>query len=686
MTKASCGERRCTSRSSAGRRSRIAATPTSDAVDHAELVGELEQLVAEAPLRERLHGFLMLALYRAGRQAEALRAFQAAREILGEELGLDPGPELQALEAAILRQDPALLLPVRPSTAGPEPPDEPHGGPQPVHRARGRPRGAGTPGGRPPPGDDRRAGRRREDPPGPGAGAGRRLEHDAFFVELAPVGDPAALPDAVAAGIGLPEAGLLQRDASAALERLVEHLADRPDDRRHGQLRARHRRVGSGGRAPAGALPAAAHPRHEPRGPRPRRRDDLAGTSAGRSTMPIELFTDRADAAGAARRLARRRAAVVEDVCTRLDGLPLAIELAAARVRVIPVQQLADRLDDRFRLLTGGARTALPRQQTLRAVVEWSYDLLFDDERRVFELLSVFAGGCSLEAAEAVCAGDQIEAEDVADLLAHLVDKSLLVADHTGGEARFHLLQTLALFGRERLAASKVASDARDRHAAHYRALAERGPGGVPGRRPGGLAGGDRSGERQPPRGPRMARRAGGRRRRASPRRRDGLVVVAGRKRGGGAALVRRRPRQQGAGRAPEPGPGARVGRRGGGQHGRGRRPGDRSWRGGGGPPSRGRAGRSVVVGGCVHRSSAATTCDRPITSGRWRASTRPSCSTPIDRTDGARRWRPPPRAERPASGVIWRRPPSTTSRRWSTSRRSARSGRCPASAPTSRS
>ena len=97
-------------------------------------------------------------------------------------------------------------------------------------------------------------------------------------------------------------------------------------------------------------------------------------------------------------------------------------------MRAIPVGQLASRLDDRFRLLTGGARTALPRQQTLRAVVEWSYDLLFDDERRVFERLSVFAGGCSLEAAEAVCAGDDVAPEDVADLLAHLVDKSLVVA------------------------------------------------------------------------------------------------------------------------------------------------------------------------------------------------------------------------------------------------------------------
>jgi tetratricopeptide (TPR) repeat protein len=108
-------------------------------------------------------------------------------------------------------------------------------------------------------------------------------------------------------------------------------------------------------------------------------------------------------------------------------------------------------------------------------VVEWSYDLLFDDERRVFEVLSVFAGECSLEAAEAVCAGDQIAVEDVPDLLAHLVDKSLVVVHHAGGQARFHLLQTLALFGRERLAASKVATEARDRHAAHYLALAERG-------------------------------------------------------------------------------------------------------------------------------------------------------------------------------------------------------------------
>ena len=139
------------------------------------------------------------------------------------------------------------------------------------------------------------------------------------------------------------------------------------------------------------------------------------------------------------------------------------------------MQQLSERLDDRFRLLTGGARTALPRQQTLRAVVEWSYDLLFEDERRVFEHLSVFAGGCTLDAAEAVCAGDGIGPEDIADLLGRLVDKSLVVVDHSAGVARFDLLQTLALYGRERLATSEGAHEARDRHTAHYAELCERG-------------------------------------------------------------------------------------------------------------------------------------------------------------------------------------------------------------------
>ena len=438
----------------------------------ADLVAELEQLVAQSPLRERLHGHLMLALYRAGRQAEALRAFQAARDLLGEELGLDPGPELQALEAAILRQDPELVLPRRTGSGTP------------VRRTNvteGLSRFIGRE-------DDLAALRRLVADHrlvtvvGPG-GAGKtrlaqelargQLDHDAFLVELAPVGDPAAVTDAVAVGIGLLDGGL-QPNASAALERLVEHLAERPtlvvmDNCEH--LISESARVVEQLLVHCPLLRVLATSRE-------------ALGLGGETIWPVpplaiadavELFTDRAGTAGAADG-SPDDVAIVEDVCTRLDGLPLAIELAAARVRVIPVQQLADRLDDRFRILTGGARTAMPRQQTLRAVVEWSYDLLFDDERHVFELLSVFAGGCSLEAAEAVCTGDQIETGDVADLLAHLVDKSLVVVDHTDGQARFHLLQTLALFGRERLTASESADGARDRHAAHYLALAERGP------------------------------------------------------------------------------------------------------------------------------------------------------------------------------------------------------------------
>ena len=167
---------------------------------------------------------------------------------------------------------------------------------------------------------------------------------------------------------------------------------------------------------------------------------------------------------------------VVLDLCTRLDGLPLAIELAAGRSRAFPVQQLAARLDDRFRLLTGGARTALPRQQTLRAVVEWSYELLFEHEQRVFDRLSVFSGGCSLEGAEAVCAGEDVDPSDIADILGHLVDKSLVIADQSCGDVRFRLLQTLALFGRERLASSSDAHATRARHASHFAELCARGP------------------------------------------------------------------------------------------------------------------------------------------------------------------------------------------------------------------
>ena len=139
---------------------------------------------------------------------------------------------------------------------------------------------------------------------------------------------------------------------------------------------------------------------------------------------------------------------LLDDICRRLDRLPLAIELAARPPPFTRIGHVGRRLDDRFRLLTVGARTALPRQQTLRAVVDWSYDLLFEDERRLFARLSVFVGGCELDAVEAVCADDQVPIGEILDVLSRLIDKSLVGAPSAGRDTRFTLLQTLWEYGQ----------------------------------------------------------------------------------------------------------------------------------------------------------------------------------------------------------------------------------------------
>jgi predicted ATPase len=183
------------------------------------------------------------------------------------------------------------------------------------------------------------------------------------------------------------------------------------------------------------------------------------------------LFVERARASGAPVELTDDTSSMIHDICRRLDGLPLAIELAAARTRAFPIAQIASRLNDRFRLLTGGARTALPRQQTLRAVVDWSYDLLFEDEQRVFERLAVFPGGCDLAAAEVVCADDTLDPDDVHDVIEALVEKSLVIAVPTGAGLRFTQLQTLAHYGREKLAERGEAEKTRGAMAAYFKAL-----------------------------------------------------------------------------------------------------------------------------------------------------------------------------------------------------------------------
>ncbi len=188
--------------------------------------------------------------------------------------------------------------------------------------------------------------------------------------------------------------------------------------------------------------------------------------------VAAQLFVDRACAAQPGFQSDGATGDVIEGICHQLDGLPLAIELAAARLRALPLSTLAERLDDRFSLLTRGARTALPRQQTLRAVVDWSYDLLFEDERHLFARLSVFVGGCELDAVEAVCADDDVPSSESLDVLSRLVDKSLVIAPSVGG-ARFTQLQTLWQYGRDRLDDSGDADAARVRHATYYRQMAE---------------------------------------------------------------------------------------------------------------------------------------------------------------------------------------------------------------------
>jgi tetratricopeptide (TPR) repeat protein len=187
----------------------------------------------------------------------------------------------------------------------------------------------------------------------------------------------------------------------------------------------------------------------------------------------VQLFVERA---GAVRRdfaVTSQNAAAVAEICERLDGIPLAIELAAARVSVLGPQDILRRLDQRFRLLTGGSRTALERHQTLRAAIEWSYALLDEDEQQLYRRLSIFSGGFDLAAAEAVATGDAVEASEVLDLLSGLIGKSMILADLSGPSTRYRILETLREFGRDRLIDSGESDAVRTRHARYYVDLAE---------------------------------------------------------------------------------------------------------------------------------------------------------------------------------------------------------------------
>jgi predicted ATPase/class 3 adenylate cyclase len=202
---------------------------------------------------------------------------------------------------------------------------------------------------------------------------------------------------------------------------------------------------------------------------------DVSGVSARELARydAVRLFVERAAASRPEFHLTEENGPAVAEICTRLDGMPLALELAAARIRSFSPQQIAEHLDRRFRLLTGGSRTALPRQQTLAAAIDWSYQLLEPAERELFERLSVFQGGFTLEAAEQVCSDDTIQAFDVLDLIPSLVDKSLVSADTDRVEARYGLMETIRQFARDLFDDHGRAEEFRRRHGEYFAGLAE---------------------------------------------------------------------------------------------------------------------------------------------------------------------------------------------------------------------
>ncbi|WP_405815959.1 winged helix-turn-helix domain-containing protein [Streptomyces sp. NBC_01390] len=520
------------------RRARLAAALALGAAEQS--LPELTALCDSHPLDESLQALRLRALRDAGRPAQALAAYEDVRRLLADRLGADPGPELRSLHAELLRPggsgDEARDTPAaaNPAGAAPVPGGAPTGrtprptaftgasrSPSPLPpQVSPAPLHSPSP---PLPGNLRArltsfVGREADIEAirgdlatarlvtllGPGGAGKTRLSQEAaeavrdatadtapdgvWLAELAPVVDPDAVPEAVLTALGAREtvlrgAGAEELRVASAdrhddpLVRLTEHCANRRmlillDNCEHVVDAAAHLVAELLERCPGITVLATSR---EPLG------------VPGELVRPVEplpepvalrLLADRGAAARPGFRVEDDPEAAAE-ICGRLDGLPLAIELAAARLRLLSLRQIADRLDDRFRLLTSGSRTVLPRQQTLRAVVDWSWDLLDGDERDVLRRLSVFAGGCDLAAAEAVCGPVAFET------LASLVDKSLVVAAPSDDSdvMRYRLLETVAEYAGERLDESGARSEAERAHLTHYRELARttdpllRGPG-----------------------------------------------------------------------------------------------------------------------------------------------------------------------------------------------------------------
>ncbi len=451
----------------------------------AEVVAELTDLVAAHPLRERLVAALMRALVAAGRSSEALLVFQRAREALADALGVDPSPELSALHVALLRRERDHPLEA-PRTNLREEISSFIGKDADVQVVR-----------------ELVTEHRLTTLVGPGGVGKTRLATEtartlvddlpdgAWLVELTSVGTDAGpgvdtegdMAQATLAAFGLRDALLGDAPNAEPTNRLIaairdreallildncEHVIDATATFAHRVLGACSRlRVLATSREPLGITGEAlwlVEPLALP--------EDGADPTMIASSPAVALLRDRARAVRRELPVDYGALVTMARICRALDGLPLAIELAAARVRTLSLNQLADGLHDRFRLLTSGSRTALPHHKTLRAVVDWSWELLTDAEQTVLSRLSVFSDGASVEAAERVCAGDMVEPKQVPELLTALAEKSLLRTDGEGAP-RYRLITTIREYAAQRLAEAGGTDAARHAHLAWFTELTE---------------------------------------------------------------------------------------------------------------------------------------------------------------------------------------------------------------------
>jgi len=452
----------------------------------ADLVTELTDLVAAHPMRERLAAALMRALVAAGRDTEALLVYQRTREALADALGVDPSPELSALHVALLRGELGRREENRKTNLRAE-----------LTSFVGRDADVAAV-------RELIAEHRLTTVIGPGGSGKTRLATEtartllgdlpdgAWLVELAAIGADGDVAQSTLAALGLRDALLGAAPNAEPTDRLIaairereallildncEHVIESAAAFAHRVLgECRRLRILATSREPLGITGEAlwlVEPLALP--------DRDADPSEIESSPAVQLLRDRA---GAVRRdlavryqLDGHSLSTMVRICRALDGIPLAIELAAARLRTMSLDQLAHRLDDRFRLLTGGSRTALPRHRTLRAVIDWSWELLTDAERIVLRRLSVFSGGASLDAAERVCAASAVEQraveqEQVLELLTALTEKSLLLTEGDSAP-RYRMLDTIKEYARDRLAETGESDLARHAHLAYFTELAE---------------------------------------------------------------------------------------------------------------------------------------------------------------------------------------------------------------------